>query len=193
MKIIYDNVSPDFSFPLSRKDIRVLKEILPLGIYEKINVLEFGCNRKTTQLGRTVQLANGVYNIRVNFCLKNFTSIVLSEGHYYIEPVEQCGGVIDLTTRLVQWTSLSAKKFGFFILLHEIGHICYAEHILERQSWEKKAGGNEEKWCDNFARDNLTKITFENNGAIRGLKKKEVPAKKFPKEKSEGKGRYRGT
>ena len=76
MKIIYDKVSSDYLYPLSKDDIALGKKVVASEDLDKLRTIEFGCNTKTTQEGRTVQRGK-FYDIRINFCLKNLNSLIL--------------------------------------------------------------------------------------------------------------------
>jgi hypothetical protein len=83
MKIMYDNISSDYLYPLSKKDMGHIKGYFPTNTIEKIKVIRFGCNLNTTQEGRTVQRGN-FYDIRINFCLRGLKSKLLSDQNDYI-------------------------------------------------------------------------------------------------------------
>jgi len=149
MRIIYNKVSPEYVYPLSKDDINKAKGIVPAGDLAKLRTIEFGCNNKTTQEGRIVQRGR-FYDIRINFCLNNCTSLILSDDRPYIEQIERYGGLIDHKARLITWKLADAKRYALFLLFHEIGHLVYAEHHLGG-TLERRTSKNEEIWCDTYA------------------------------------------
>ena len=163
MKIWYDSVSSQYCFPLSKRDIGKLKSHIPSDIWNAVLHIRFGFSSKTSQVGRLVKRGK-FYNIRVNFCLKevngNLQSPLLFNGKQYIENVKKYGGKPSLTTRTISWEFQDAKRYAFDILLHEIGHVIYAEKGLP----DSISGGyrrgfpKEEEWCDNYSTQLISKI-----------------------------------
>ncbi len=154
MKIQFDTVSKEYRYPLSQKDIKEVKKNIDSAIINKIKLLRFGCNTKTTQEGRTVKRGNS-YDIRINFCLNQMKSYVLSENKEYIDVIKKFGGKINFATRTIEWSLLDSKRYALFILLHEIGHIVYCESYLGGKL-STKTSLKEENWCDNYAQKKLT-------------------------------------
>ncbi len=149
MKIIYDNVSSEYIYPLSKKDITLLKECVPLGVIERIKSIRFGCNNKTTQEGRLIQYGH-YYDIRINFCLNNMRSLILSEGKKYLDQIKYFGGIVDLSKRHIIWKLDNAKKYMLFLVFHELGHIIYCDTFLNGKM-ESRSSSAEEHWCDKYA------------------------------------------
>lgn len=150
MKVLYDNVSPEYIYPLSKNDVTEIKQIISASIIEKITYIRFSCNTKTTREGRVVKDTNK-YNIRINFCLNKFRSLVLSEDKKYIMFIHKFGGLVNLDTRFITWNMQSAKKYAKFILLHEIAHIVFAEEMMDGQLKGRRGSVSEEEWCNHFA------------------------------------------
>ncbi|MEN6290765.1 MAG: hypothetical protein ABFD07_01955 [Methanobacterium sp.] len=153
MKIIYDKVSPEYSYPLSKDDVAKIKKFVKSENISKLRTIEFGCNTKTTQEGRTVQRGK-YYDIRINFCLKNMSSLILSENKKYIDQIRLFAGSVDFESRLITWNMADAKRYALFLLLHEIGHIIYSE----RHSQNNLSGASskhEEQWCDRYAMEKI--------------------------------------
>jgi hypothetical protein len=156
MKIIFDKVSSEYLYPLSKEDIAQIKKVVSSEDIDRLRTIEFGCNMKTTQEGRTVQRGS-FYDIRINFCLKNMTTLVLSEDKKYIDQIKSFAGYVDMKSRLITWKLDDAKRYALFLLLHEIGHVIYSEH----QSQTRLCGPSskaEEKWCEHYAMQKLQGI-----------------------------------
>jgi len=149
MKIIFDSVSKEYIFPLSRNDFRLIKEIIPSEIVRRIRSIRCGCNTKTTQEGRLVQ-HGAIFDIRINFCLRDAKSSLLSDRPEYVAQISKFGGKVDLSKKIVFWNLEAAKSYAYFILLHEIAHIIYSETYLDGRMSPKESP-SEEEWCDNFA------------------------------------------
>ncbi len=156
MKILYDNVSSDYLYPLSKKDISKIKDNLPSEIADKIRMIRFGCNTKTTQEGRTVRRGR-FYDIRINFCLNNLRSLILSENNKYIGEIGRFGGKIDFETGFVRWNLPDAKRYMLYILLHEIGHVVFCEKYSHGRL-QGRSSVAEELWCDNYSLQLIEKI-----------------------------------
>lgn len=158
MRVIYDQVSSEYLFPISKADLTNIrkKEIVSNAIWEKIALLRFGCNTKTDQEGRTVQRGNS-YEIRINFCLRNFNTLILSDDSKYLNQISRFGGKIDFDSRCITWKKEKAQSYAFFILFHELGHIEYCEKF-SGGSMEGRGSHKEEQWCNNFANMALSKF-----------------------------------
>jgi len=156
MKIFYDNVSKEYKYPLSKNDVTYLRNIVEQDIWERIRHVRFGCNTKTTQEGRIVQKGR-FYDIRINFCLNGSRTLILSEQKEYLNNISKFGGRIELSERFVYWKEDDAKRYGIFLLLHEIGHIKYCESRLGGKM-QGKTTNAEEQYCDNFAFEGLKKL-----------------------------------
>jgi hypothetical protein len=63
MKISKDQVSDDYQYPLSKKELSKLKEIVDPAIISLIGAIRFGCNTKTTQEGRP----ESFFDIQISF------------------------------------------------------------------------------------------------------------------------------
>lgn len=156
MKVIYDRVSSDYLYPLSKEDIAQLKKIVSEDDLAKLRTLEFGCNTKTTQEGRTVRRGR-FYDIRINFCMKNFSTLILSDDKKYIEQIKSFSGNFDLKSRLITWKLADAKRYALFILLHEIGHIHYSENYSQSKLSGPPSKA-EEQWCDRYAMEKIQQL-----------------------------------
>jgi len=148
MKIIFDRLSSGYIYPLSKKEIIQATNIVSSNDLEKIRIIRFGCNTKTTQEGRTVQHGN-FYDIRINFFLKEFTSIILSDDKSYINHLKIFTNGVDQKTRIISWELAEAKRYALFLLFHEIGHVIYSEHHSSMKMTSQTK--NEEQWCDRYA------------------------------------------
>lgn len=156
MKIIYDKVSSDYLYPLSKDDICQIKKVVESEDLGKLRTIEFACNTKTTQEGRTVQRGK-FYGIRINFCLKNLSSLLLSKDKKYIDQIKSFAAIIDQKSRLITWKLADAKRYALFLLLHEVGHVIYSEH----HSQSKMSGPttkDEEQWCDSYAMQKIQEL-----------------------------------
>jgi len=163
MKILYDGVSSEYRFPLSKGDIGKVRNYIPSEIWNAIRYTRFGFSAKSSRAGRTVKRGR-FYSIRVNFCLKqvkgNLESPILFDDKRYIENLKKYGGKPNLTTSTVDWQIQDAKRYAFYILLHEIGHIVYAEEGLPggtSRGW-RRGCPKEEEWCDNYSAQLMHKM-----------------------------------
>jgi len=122
----------------------------------RILAIRFGCNRRTTQEGRTIQ-RGARYEIRVNFCIKESSSPMLSSDVTYLGIIRDVGGVLDAERRLVRWPPLASKKYACFLLLHELGHIILCEERFGGRMVGHGSRG-EESQCDEFALGKLASV-----------------------------------
>jgi len=152
MRVIFGQISPGYKYPLSKKGLIPLREsgIVPEGIWERIQCIRFGCNTKTTQEGRTVQRGK-TFEVRVNFCLWNFQTRLLSKNKSYLGFIARFGGKINREAGTITWNVEAAKRYALFILLHEIGHVVYCEQFSNGVIKGQRGDRTEEQWCDNFA------------------------------------------
>lgn len=158
MKITYDKISPEYVYPLnSKSDLENFKKAVSSKILERISKIHFGCNRKTTQEARLVQ-RGAHFDIRINFCLMDYRSPILSDKKDWVKTIEKFGGKLDLPSKTVIWSLPSAKSYAFFLLLHEVGHIAYCEKHFEGKITNKKGSSAEEKWCEIYAFDAINKM-----------------------------------
>ena len=158
MKIIYDNVSSDYLYPLNSKtDLDVFREQVDDQVLEKILKIRFGCNWKTTQEARLVQRGKN-YDIRINFSLKDYKSPILSDKKDWIRTIEKFGGVLDPPRNLVSWSIANAKRYSLFLLFHEVGHIAYYIKYFDGRHANNKGSSVEERWCEKYALDVMNKI-----------------------------------
>lgn len=156
MKVSYDKISPDYVYLLSRIDLAILSGIVSPSSLAVIMGIRFGCNTKTTQEGRIVQ-RGGRYEIRINFCLKNNRSRLLSAKKTYQRTIDYFGGKIDRETGLIVWSPESAKRYAFYLLFHEIAHAVYCEQF-KGGKLEGHGSPTEESWCDEYAAGALKKL-----------------------------------
>ena len=156
MKISYDKVSSDYLYPLSKDGVAQIKKVVSAEDIDKIRSIEFGCNTKTTQEGRTVQRGR-FYDIRINFCLKNLSSIVLSDEKKYLDQLKSFAGSVDQKTRLITWKLADAKHYALFLLLHEVAHVIYSEHHSSGK-FSGPPSKAEEQWCDSYAMQKIQEL-----------------------------------
>lgn len=150
MKIMYDNVSSDYSYPLSRRDVTKILKHLPRCIVEKIDGIRFGCNTRTTQEGRVVQRGD-LYELRINICLRGNRTILPSRRKDYLAQLQSFGAAVDPQVGIAAWDLLDAKRYATYILLHEVGHIQFCEtHLSGEMGYMNPR--TEERWCDDYAR-----------------------------------------
>jgi hypothetical protein len=157
MKISYDNISGEYSYPLSKKDIGIIKRNISAKYIGQIYSIRFGCNTKTTQEGRIVKRGD-TYEIRINFCLNKMRSPLLSEKKQYISQIRSYGGVIDLSQRCIGWNLSTAKRYALYLLLHEISHIIFCDEQMGGEFNGRKGSLREEQWCDDMASNLLQQI-----------------------------------
>ena len=158
MKITYDKVSSDYLYPLGYKsDLDDVKNQVEDYILDKISKIRFGCNWKTTQEARLVQRGKD-FDIRINFCLKDYRSPILSDKKDWVKTIEKFGGALDLSKNTVSWSMANAKRYSLFLLLHEVGHIAYCIKHFSGRLTNKKGSSAEERWCETYAHDIINKI-----------------------------------
>jgi len=150
MKVTYDSVTSEYLYPLSKSDITSIRDLVSQDIWARIRSIRFGCNTKTTQEGRVVQHGR-FYDIRINLCLNNFRSTLLSDKLSYINQISHFGGVVDTNKHIVSWRLNDAKRYSLFLLLHEIGHILFSANFTS----SRRGLDSEEQWCDNYAVERL--------------------------------------
>jgi hypothetical protein len=152
MKIEFGKIAPPYSFPVSTAEVKeiviqcILPEILP-----RIRKIHFGCNRQTTQEARIIG-RSGNFEIRINFCLKEGKTKLLSEKRNWCDLVEACGGKIDKRQREVIWEPAAARTYTGLLIAHEVAHVAYAEKNGQSH-FTGKTSASEEAWCDSFAKD----------------------------------------
>lgn len=148
---------------MSRKDVARIKEHIPQEIWRAIHRVRFGCSRKSPLEGRTLK-RGASYDIRVNFCVRrvgmHLESLLLSDRSRYVEEVERYGGRLDLTRKTVMWDLKSAKRYAYYVILHEIAHVAYALTFpySNMSPWRSVPG--EEDWCDDYSAHLTQKIRF---------------------------------
>jgi hypothetical protein len=158
MKITYDNVSSGYLYPLdSKTDLDVFRERVEDKILSKILKIRFGCNWKTTQEARLIQRGKN-FDIRINFCLKDDKSKILSDKKDWLRIIEKFGGVLDQSRNEVSWSMENAKRYSLFLLFHEVGHIEYCIKHLDGRISDNKGSSAEERWCEKYALDIMNKI-----------------------------------
>ncbi len=156
MKITYDKITGDYQYPLSKKDVGEIKKVVDGKYLSQIFSIKFGCNTKTTQEGRIVKRGDS-YDIKINFCLNDHRSLLLSDDKKHVGQIKSYGGVIDFGKRHICWDLTKAKDYAFYLLLHEISHIAYCDEQMGGIFIGKRTSHQEEQWCDNMA----TKLLLE--------------------------------
>ena len=160
MKIVYDSVSSEHVYPLTKADVARVRDHVPSEIWEAIHYIRFGCSGNSTHTGR-MRRRGSSYRIRVNFCLKTvdgqFQSPLACETKGFLENVKRHGGRPDLSTRIITWDFESARRYAMYVLLHEIGHVVYAESNLPG-SMSHRQISREEQWCDSYSTRLVRKI-----------------------------------
>lgn len=160
MRIVYDSVGSDYVYPLTKVDVARVRDHVPSEIWEAIQYIRFGFSGKSTHAGRTFRRGTST-RIRVNFCVKKVgtdlqSPIVCTDGRY-LEGVRRCGGRPDLNTGTITWDAASAKRYALYVLLHEIGHVIYAERGLAG-SQSARSTAREEDWCDGYSARLIARI-----------------------------------
>ena len=157
MKIEFDKVPIPYACPISSREVRQL--LSGCGIpSEKIARVHFGCDWKTTLEARIVTRGKTI-ELRVNFCLKDGRTRLLSENSAWRETVKYFGGVIDAENRELVWTTKAAKGYAAFLLLHEVAHVFYSEQAQPHGLSKTKSSASEESWCDSYAKAALLKAS----------------------------------
>ncbi len=160
MKILYDSVSSEYRYPLSKRDVGRVRNHIPLEIWDAILYIRFGFSAKTTRAARMVKRGR-FYRIRINFCLKqvkgHLQSPLLFDNKQYIEYVKRYGGRPNLSTRTIDWDLKDAKRYSYYLLLHEIGHVVnFEKHPPD--SISRRRDPKEEEWCDNYSAQMMKKM-----------------------------------
>lgn len=153
---LFDQISTDYRYPLTRNDIDKALKIVPSEVHAAISLIRLGCNQSTTQEGRLVQRGK-YYEIRINFCLHNGRTKLLSKEKRYMDQIKKYGGTIEIANGSVDWTSASARRYALFILFHEVGHIVYClQHYEGRLGMHSSR--EEENWCDGYASESVERL-----------------------------------
>lgn len=160
MKIIYDSVSSEYVYPLTKADVTRVRDHVPTEIWEAIQCVRFGCSRNSTHTGR-MRRHGGSYRIKVNFCLKKVNGQLQSPlacgKRNFVENVKRYGGEPDLGPRIITWDFESARRYAMYVLLHEIGHVVHAESNLPGNA-SRRQTSQEEDWCDSYSARLLREI-----------------------------------
>ena len=156
MKVSFNAINSHWTYPLSAMDVDRLKVAVSSVTLAKVSRIRFGCNKKTTQEGRVVQRGHQ-YEIRINFCLRDSTSRLLVMDRHYKRTIERFGGQIAEEAGLITWFLENAKRYAFYLLLHEIAHVAYCEKFNEGRL-EGHGSPTEESWCDEFAAHALKQL-----------------------------------
>lgn len=160
MKIVYDSVSSEYVYPLTKADVARIRDHVPPEIWELIQYIRFGFSGNSTHTGR-MRRHGSSYRIRVNFCLKKvngqFQSPLACETKNFVGNVRKYGGRPDPSTRTILWDFESARRYAMYVLLHEIGHVVYAESNFPG-STSRRQISQEEQWCDKYSERLLAKI-----------------------------------
>lgn len=163
MKIIYDSISADYVYPLSKTDVVKVGRHVPPEIWATIQSIRFGFSGNSTHAGRMVKQGSS-YRIRVNFCPKRedggLRSPIVCRQERYLRGVLSCGGKPDADGKTILWDSHSAERYAFHVLTHEIGHVAYAEKGLCGSPSVRGTSG-EEDWCDDYSVRLMQKIQGE--------------------------------
>lgn len=153
-RVRFDVITKEHRYPLAREDVRrALEELFNEApdMREVIRSVRFGCSRHTAREGGIVQHGRW-FDIRINFCLKEGRTRLLSTSKTWLRPVTKCGGAPDLPGGQVVWSNQAAATYAVFILFHEVAHVVYM-----RRSGEATFGGKvhgapeEERFCDEWA------------------------------------------
>lgn len=152
MKIEFEKITSPYYFPVSAADVKeIVSQYIPPEILPRVRKIHFGCNQQTTQEARIVGRGSSL-EIRINFCLKEGKTKLLSEKREWCDLVEFCGGKIDKQCRTVAWKPDTARAYTGFLLAHEIAHVAYAERNGQ-SGFSGKSSASEEAWCESFAKD----------------------------------------
>lgn len=158
MKIEFEKVTPPYSFPVSAAEVKaIVSQCIPPEILPRIRKIHFGCNQQTTQEARIVGRGSS-FEVRINFCLKEGETKLLSEKREWCNLVELCGGQIDKQSRVVAWKPDAARIYTGFLIAHEVAHITYAESNGQ-SGFSGKSSASEEAWCESFAKNVIRKMT----------------------------------
>ena len=157
MKIEFEKVIPPYSFPVSAAEVKaIVSQCIPPEILPRIRKIHFGCNQQTTQEARIVGRGSS-FEVRINFCLKEGMTKLLSEKQEWGGLVELCGGIIDKQCRAVTWESDAARLYTGFLIAHEVAHVAYADQNGQ-SCFGGKSSASEEVWCESFAKDIVRRL-----------------------------------
>ena len=151
MKIEFEKITPQYSFPVSAAEVKAIAiQCIPPAILPRVRKIHFGCNQHTTQEARIVGRGSS-FEIRINFCLKEGKTKLLSEKREWCDVVELCGGKIDKQNRTVAWKPDAARIYTGFLIAHEVAHVAYGERNGQ-SDFSGKSSASEEAWCESFAK-----------------------------------------
>jgi hypothetical protein len=160
MRIIYDSLGPDHIYPLMKADVARVRDHVPPDVWETIQYIRFGFSSNSRHTGR-MRGRGRSHRIRVNFCLKRVNGQLQSplacKQRDFVENVKRYGGKPDLNTRTIVWDFDSARQYAMYVLLHEIGHVVYAQRNLSG-SGSRRGSSGEEDWCDSYSARLMPKI-----------------------------------
>jgi hypothetical protein len=159
-RLRFDVVAKGDRHPLTRDDVQHLLSRLYAEVPEiegLVSALRFGCNFRTTQEGRLAQ-RGGQYEIRINFCLREGTSRIVSDTDSWLKWVKMCGGRPSLKDKIVRWDEGPAKRYAAFLLFHELAHIVYALRNSSFELGRWRGSPEEERFCDQWAAQSLKGI-----------------------------------
>jgi len=157
VRVTFDDLPPGRCFPLTRAEAkRTIEEITPDEILSRLKSLHFGCNRKTTQEARLVERGNSV-ELRLNFWTESGQSRVLAMTRQWLDPVRRAGGILT-ADGFVEWPAGSARRYGAFLLAHEIAHLVYARDHGSLGAMGRKSSPQEERWCDRWAESHALQL-----------------------------------
>jgi hypothetical protein len=153
MKIIFNSVAKSYKYPITKRDISLIKKIFPLELLEKIISLTFGCNQSAWIEGRARKRGKR-WDVRINFCLKGDESPLLSNNKLYLAELKNFGANVDFQKQVIRWPRGAAKRYALYVLIHELAHIWYSENKDTTEiSFSRK--NDLEKWCNEFSMKKL--------------------------------------
>jgi len=160
MKVLYDTVSSDYTHLLSKADVGRIKDYVAPEVWRAIDYIRFGFSAKSNRAGRMVTHGRR-YSIRVNFCPRRaqegLESPIVCNDRPYLQNVRRYGGKLDLASNTIKWDMKNARRYAFYVLLHEIGHVDYAEKDLPGANC-RHSDPREEDWCDNYSAQLMRKM-----------------------------------
>src|SRR5262249_17908909 len=80
-----------------------------------------------------------------------------SEVTDYLGVIQTLGGDIDRDNKRIVWTKATAGKYALWLILHEIGHIAYADRNSCGE-FRGRTSTTEESFCNSFAWTALSQL-----------------------------------
>jgi hypothetical protein len=153
VRITYDRLPEGRRHPLGRDACRDRLAALardPAVPLDRIKAFHFGWNARTTQEGCVVQ-RDDHFDIRINFTIMGEHSRILEYEPRWLGPATKCGGVVLSHEDRVHWPPGAAERYCWFLVLHELAHLVYANKHTGGNFEGRGGASAEETFCDQWA------------------------------------------